>query len=418
MSFKDFIQQLVGTDRFVLKDARKVRDHLTCTEYMRIIAHPHVREQHRCPICGRKSPYYDRGRGVRRWRCLDLGGLMSFIEAPAPRVRCPEHGVLVAAVPWARHGSNFCRAFEEQAAWLARFLPKSALAEFLRIDWHTVGAICGRVWRDHEAANKSRFDGLVRIGIDETSYKKGHKYMTVVIDHDTSAVVWCGIGHGKEVLSKFFRMLTPEQRASIRLVSADGARWIASCVEEFCPNAERCIDPFHVAMWGSDALDEVRRAARAEARKSLSDRAKTEQLKGAKYVLLKRPESLSDAQSSQLKLIAESEPKLYRAYLLKEALRLALKAAPDEVEEALVRWMSWAQRCRIPRFRELREKIKRNLAGIAASVKHSLSNARMEAINNKIKLQIRRAFGFRNFDNMISMIMLTCSGITMSLPGR
>ena len=115
----------------------------------------------------------------------------------------------------------------------------------MRIEWHTVGNLCERVYKELEKAAPERFNGLVNIGIDETSYKKGHKYMTVVIDHDTASVVWCGIGYGKEVLSSFFEQLTPEQRASIQCVSADGARWIASCIDEYCPNAERCVDPFH-----------------------------------------------------------------------------------------------------------------------------------------------------------------------------
>lgn len=119
-------------------------------------------------------------------------------------------------------------------------------------------------YRELEATAASRFDGLVNIGIDETSYKKGYKYMTVVVNHDTASVVWCSKGYEKEVLSLFFEKLRPEQRASIRCVSADGARWIASCVEEYCPNAERCVDPFHVVSWATEALDKVRRQAWAE----------------------------------------------------------------------------------------------------------------------------------------------------------
>ena len=108
----------------------------------------------------------------------------------------------------------------------------------------------------------------------KTSYKKGHKYMTVVINHDKSSVIWCAPGYGKEVLSQFFELLSEEQRASIRCVSADGARWIASCVEEYCPNALRCIDPFHVVSWATDALDQVRREAWAEAHQQAKNQPK------------------------------------------------------------------------------------------------------------------------------------------------
>ena len=116
--------------------------------------------------------------------------------------------------------------------------------------------------------------------------------------------------------------------------------------------------------------------------------------------------------------LTKANPKLYRAYLLKENLRLALKAGPNEIVGLLMKWMAWAQRCRIPVFRDLRKKIKRNFTAIVASAKHHLSNARSEATNNKIKLIIRTAYGFRNIDNLIAMVMLSCSELKPSLPGR
>ena len=147
----------------------------------------------------------------------------------------------------------------------------------MRVEWHTVGGICKRVYQEMEESRSSRFNGLVNIGIDETSYKKGHKYMTVVINHDKSSVIWCAPGYGKDVLSQFFELLSEEQRASIRCVSADGARWIASCVEEYCPNAQRCIDPFHVVSWATDAFDQVRREAWAEAHQQAKNQQKRDQ---------------------------------------------------------------------------------------------------------------------------------------------
>ena len=141
-------------------------------------------------------------------------------------------------------------------------------------------------------------------------------------------------------------------------------------------------------------------------------------LKNLRYVLLKNPENLSASQKGQLKFLTKANLRLYRAYLLKEGLRLALKAGSDEISEALTKWMGWVQRCRIPAFRELRLKIKRHFKAIVATATHGLSNARIEATNNKIKLIIRRAYGFRNMDNMIAMIMLSCSSVHPSLPGR
>lgn len=141
-------------------------------------------------------------------------------------------------------------------------------------------------------------------------------------------------------------------------------------------------------------------------------------MKYLRFALLKNPENLSETQRAQLEFLTEANPRLYRSYLLKEGLRLALKAGKDEIAEALTRWMVWAQRCRIPAFRELRMKIKRHFDAIVAAARHGLSNARMEATNNKIKLLIRTAYGFRNLDNLLSMIMLTCSPVKPRLPGR
>ena len=432
MRTKEIIQSFVGTSKIVLKDVYTDAE----TNAIVIKARPTKIEQCRCGLCHRKGKYYDKGQGERRWRALDIGSQMAYIEAPVERVRCKKHGVVTAAVPWARHDTWFCRSFEDTLAWLTVQTSHSVVSEFMRVDWHTVDRACKRVYDDLEAASSCRFDRLVNIGIDETSYKKGHKYITVVVNHDTNSVVWCSKGFGKTVLTQFFERLTPEQRASIRCVSADGARWIAECVEEFCPNAERCVDPFHVVAWATEVLDKERRRAWAEANATAKaaqkrkpgrpvkgdvvnpEKKDARALKNLRYVLLKNPENLSANQKDQLKFLTKANPRLYRAYLLKEGLRLALKAGSDEISEALTKWMGWAQRCRIPAFRELRLKIKRHFKAIVAAATHGLSNARIEATNNKIKLIIRRAYGFRNMDNMIAMIMLSCSSVHPSLPGR
>ncbi len=104
---------------------------------------------------------------------------------------------------------------------------------------------------------ESRFDKLRCIGIDETSYRKGHTYMTVVVNHDTGDVIWLGDGHDEETLSGFFKLLTRKQRASIKYIAADGASWIQSCVKKYCPRAKRCLDPLHVVSWSNDALSQI-----------------------------------------------------------------------------------------------------------------------------------------------------------------
>ncbi len=150
-----------------------------------IMVHPTKGAQCRCGKCGRKAPYYDRGRGRRLWRTCDWNNHKVYIIADAPRVCCKKHGVVTAAVPWARHGSRFTREFEALAAWLAMTCSKTAVASLLRISWNTVGPIISRMRSELDPNPSARLENLSKIGVDETSYKKGHKYITIVIDHDT-----------------------------------------------------------------------------------------------------------------------------------------------------------------------------------------------------------------------------------------
>ena len=215
----------------------------------------HKKEANRCPFCGRKCPIHDYITPERFWRGLDLGEIVVKIGCKVPRICCPEHGVLVARVPWSPHNSGFTYDFANSAAWMLKAgLNKKAIAERLNVDWQTVGRLVDIVWRDVEPDIDRRLDGLVAIGIDETSYQKGHKYITTVVNHVTNTVVWAHDGFGKEVIERFFETLTPEQRASIRVVTGDGARWISDAVDKYCPGAVRCVDPFHVVEWANEAF--------------------------------------------------------------------------------------------------------------------------------------------------------------------
>jgi transposase len=264
---KSLIKRLLKIENVVIRDSYFER--VSGEDILIVRIRPFSRQGGRCPLCHKRCPGYDSKNKLRRWRSLDLGSMRVYLESFAPRVRCSEHGVIVADVPWAKHGSDFTNDFEMAVTWLTIHAAATDVSEYFRIKWDTVGSIARRVQKTLESEQASRFDDLSEIGIDETSYKKGHKYMTVVVNHKTGALIWAAKGHGKETLRKFFIELHEEQRAKIKLVSADVARWIADCIKEYCPNAERCIDPFHVVTWANNALDEVRksvvRTARQEA---------------------------------------------------------------------------------------------------------------------------------------------------------
>jgi transposase len=390
----------------------------------------------RCGVCRRRCGRYDNGEGRRRWRALDLGTVRAVLEADAPRVSCPEHGVVVAHVPWARHGAGHTLEFDDTVAWLATQTSKSAVTELMRIAWRTVGSIIARVWADTEQLH-DRFAGLRRLGIDEISYKRGHRYLTVVIDHDSGRLVWAAAGRDMATLQTFFDRLGPERCARITHVSADGAEFIAKVVAKNCPAAVRCADPFHVVRWATDALDEVRRQAWNDARRLARETeakrgpgrpsadaparpasAHARGLKGVRYALWKNPENLTEKQRVKLDWIARTDPRLHRGYQLKEGLRLIFQMPIEQAREALDRWVSWARRCRIPAFVKLQKSIVAHTPSILAAIEHGLSNGRTESVNTKIRLITRVAFGFKSPDALIGLAMLSLGGHRPALPHR
>nr|WP_300147847.1 ISL3 family transposase [Propionicimonas sp.] len=385
----------------------------------------------RCGVCGRRSARYDRGEGRRRWRSLDLGTVPVWLEADASRVSCRVHGPTVRQVPWARHGAGHTKVFDQQVAWLATQCSKMAICALMRVAWRTVGAIITRVWADVETQH-DQFAGLTRIGIDEISYKRGYKYLTVVVDHDTGRLVWAAPGHDKATLNGFFDALAASGEGRLDMishVSADGADWIAKVVTERCPQAIRCADPFHVVKWATDALDTVRRQIWNQARRTGGQTrsngrgrrdaiGEAKAVKDSRYALWKNPENLTEKQQVKLDWIAKTNPTLYRAYLLKEGLRTIFQLDHDEAAEALDRWCSWARRCRIPIFVDLQRRILTYRDNILAAIKHGLSNGRIESVNTKIRLITRVAFGFRSAPPLIALAMLNLGGHRPTLPGR
>ena len=369
-----------------------------------------------CGRCGRRCGRYDQGEGRRRWRALDAGTIRVFIEADAPRVACPDHGVTVAAVPWARHGTGHTRVFDDQVAWLVTHTSKSAVVEVMRIAWRTVGAVAARVVADARAV-RDPFDGLTRIGIDEISYRRGHQYLMVVVDHDTGRLVWVADGHDRKTLQGFFDLLGPERAAKIRLVSADAAEWIAACALDACENATVCLDPFHIVRWASRALDVVRREVWNLLRR-LGAAGQAAHLKGCRYALWKNPEDLTDRQQTKLAWIANHNSHLYRAYLLKEQLRLVFQHRGREAIAMLDAWLAWARRSQIPAFVALYHQINHHRTGIVATLTHGLSNGLVESVNTKLRLITRIAYGFRSTDNLIALCLLDRGGHCPPLPGR
>jgi transposase len=381
-----------------------------------VAARPRARERERCPFCRRRCPGYDWGEGRRRWRALDLGTTYAFVEAEAPRVCCRRHGVVVAAVPWARHDSAFTRAFEDQTAWLAVNTSKTAVAELMRIAWRSVGWICERVMLEAHA-QRDLLSGLARLGFDEISVRKGQRYLTVVVDHDSGRLVWAAPGRDRKTVEKFLDLLGKQRCEQIELVSCDMADWITRPIAERCPNAEVCLDAFHIVKLATDALDEIRREVWNEARRA-GEIALAKDLKGARFALWKNPENLTARQQLKLAHIQRINQRLYRAYLLKEQLRQIYRVDPGEATAVLNAWLKWAWRCRLEPFVKLARTTRDQRLGIEAALRHGLSNARVEQINTQVRLITRRGFGYHSPRAVIALAMLSLGGLCPPLPGR
>lgn len=360
-----------------------------------------------CPECGTRV----KGRfeeKTRRWRHLAIFGTTTWIEGPIRRLRCPKcRKVQTELVPWARHRSNFTRHFEDAVGFLAQKLNQTAVSRLFGISWKAVGSIAERLVG--EQLHEDRFENLRAIGVDEFSFRRRHRYVTVVIDHDRKRVIWVGEGKSSETLTAFFDELGTERRASIELVSIDMAAGFIKAVREALPNAAIVFDHFHVARLAQDAVTEVRRA-----QMRLLDPEDRGPIKGTRWALLKNPENLRTSERAKLDRVRRTNDALYRAYLLKETfLDIFTYRSRHHARRAFDAWLAWAQRSRLAPFVRLARTVRQHLEGMLAFIASRLTNARLEGMNNKIRLLSHRAFGFHSAESLIAMIYLCCSNITL-----
>ncbi len=371
-----------------------------------------------CPMCSFSTwARYDTRAVASTWRHLDFGRWQVFVRAGLRRLRCPEHGVRVEGVPFARVRSRFSREFEDLVAFLATKTDKTTIARLSRVDWDTVGRVCERVVA--HGLDPDRLDGLVNIGVDEVSWRRHHNYLTLVADHTSKKIVWGAPGKDTATLDAFFDDLGPERAAQLEAVSMDmGAAFNKSVrTPDHAPQAVICIDPFHAVQLVTDALDAVRRAAWNELRQ-LPNQGAAKRFKGARWALLKRPENLSDDQSATLRRLRRHGGDVWRAYTLKETFRaiFAGDLDTDDTGALLDRWCSKATRSRLPPFVRVSKTIRKHREGILAAIELGVNNARAEGLNNHVRLITRRAYGFHSAHAALALVMLSCGPITLRLP--
>lgn len=337
---------------------------------------------HACPECGEYCPVHDTVE--KRWRHLDFWQHQTELIARVPRVCCPEHGVRQAQVPWARAGSGFTLMMEAMILLLCQQMPVAAAARHL-------GENDKRLWRvlDHyvtKAHAARSWHNVHRIMIDETSARKGHRYVTVVVDADTHDLLLMVEGRSAEAVAELVRVMPAHgaNPAQITEVVMDMSPSYIAGVQTHFPKARIVFDLFHIMKLAGDAVEKVRKDLRRQGA----------DLRGAMWSIRGNQWTRSAEQLAQRKALAKAYPVLGRAIGLREALQDVLQ---DDDLPSLRWWLGWAARSRLEPFRKLARTLKQHLHGILAYWETRLTNAAIEAINGILQMAKRAARGFRNF---------------------
>ena len=333
---------------------------------------------------------------MRTWRHLNFFEHQCYLHARVPRVKNKSGNVKTVAVPWASKNSGFTLLFEAYVMALIECeAPVSSIAGL-------VGELDQRIWNIfhrhvRQARRRTDYSGITKVGVDETSSKRGHEYVTLGVDLDKRRVFEAIEGKDASTIAALAVFL--EDNGSpfddVEQVSIDmSPAFIAGCTE-FLPEAEITFDRFHVTNVAQKALDELRKA----------ERKACSALKGHKYTLLKNPENLKDHRKVDLQALITLYPKIGEGYRLKELLReFWLFDDLQTAERFLEDWCAQAYKSGIFPFQKAANTIKAHWSGILNYVKSKISNGILEGINSKVQLAKRRARGYRNKTNFINMI--------------
>jgi len=361
-----------------------------------------------CPECGGAARRHDVRR--RKWRHLDTCQYLTFVTAEIPRVACSEHGVRQLKVPWSEPGSRFTALFEVVVLSWLREASISAVARQWRLSWDQVDGILARAVRRGLA--RRRLAKLRRLGVDEVSAKRGHRYLTIVSDHDSGRVLHVATGRHKAALGSFYAKLTPAQRSAVQVVTMDMWEAYIAATTAHLPDAERKIafDKFHVAKHLGDAVDTVRRA---ENKELLAEGDRT--LVGTKWLWARRLASQPETAAPTFEALRHSALKVARAWTHKEiAMGLWWKRSRAQIFEAWQRRERGAKRSRLAPIVKVAAMIRSHLQGIVNAIEHQVSNARAEGINNRIQRVKRMANGFRNTERFKNAIYFHLGGLDVS----
>lgn len=361
-----------------------------------------------CPVCGAAAPAYDTKE--KTWRHMNFFQYDAYLTARVPRVKCPAPGCGVkrVSVPWARPDSGFTLLFEALLMTLVREMPVKIAAALL-------GEHDTRIWRviDHyveTARAQVDHSDVRRVGMDETSAKRGQDYVSFFFDMDQRRLLFGTEGKDHGTVKAFTKDLEAHNGSAENITEAsiDMSKAFIKGVNEDLPNAEITFDPFHLIKIMNEALGKVR----AEEANIYPDL-----MKGSRYAFLKNPENLTEKQDETLTKLCNYRLKTARAYLIKLALQDVYFAPNREDGEVRLKsWYKWAIRSQIEQVKKVAKTVKNHWNGILAWFDSNLSNGFIEAINGLIQSAKRRARGYRSTKNLINMAYLIAGKLDFRLP--
>ncbi len=363
-----------------------------------------------CPRCTQRCSRYDTRR--RRWRHLDTCQYPTILVADVPRIECEEDGVLQIHVPWAEPGSRYTALFETLIIDWLKEASISAVARLFGLPWEAIDGIQRRAVSRGLARKRREQPALPKhLGVDETSFRKRHKYVSVIIDQDKGTAVHVADGRGRETLDDFFGEFPVEQKEAVESVAMDMWAPYISAVLAAIPDAGRKIafDRFHVASHMGKAVDRVRRREHKELKAE-----NVNPLTGTRYLWLKNPDALEATRLEQLDALKDSSLKTARAWAIKELARgLWHYRKRGWARRAWLQWYSWAIRSRLEPVREVARMVKKHLEGIVNAVVLGVTNARSEGMNAKIQWIKYTARGFRNPKRFRNAIYFHLGGLDL-----
>lgn len=369
----------------------------------------------RCPECGRRGKIKRILPETRRWRDVRVCGWTVFFLYRPKEIICPTHGRVQEAIPWADRLARVTYRIEYLVLIYSQLMTQKAAAKLLGLPPSTFSDILHRAITRVRDGHRVR--GLKSVGIDEVSYRKGHKYVTVVYDLERARVVWVGKGKGRETIDRFFNdELSQFQKKKIEWGCCDMSETFMGAIRDHCPNAKLVLDRFHIVKALNKAVDEVRKE---QWRKATKDERAA--LKGLRWVLFRHPSKRSEEDNATLEQIRKSNHRIYRASVLNEEFNLFWNFEDKEkAKEYLKRWGTSALKSRLEPIRRFVRTLRSNTENIVTFIESRLTNAVAEGMNRIIGLVRNRASGFRSVQAFTDLIYLVLGDVDIpaQIPAR